>query len=73
MLNVTYPNLGFTIDLDTLGLNITDILARGYTRGDVDLLESLRPTVEYDKETNTLMVSDVKCDLILTCLVQTCE
>lgn len=73
MLNVTYPNLGFTIDLDTLGLNITDILARGYTRGDVDLLESLRPTVEYDKETNTLMVSDVKCDLILTCLVQTGE
>ena len=70
-LNVRYPNLGFTIDLDTLGLNITDILARGYERGDVNLLESLRPTVEYDKETNTLTVSDVKCDFKLICIVQT--
>lgn len=74
-INVTYsaenPDLSFTVDLNELGLNITEVLGYGYDPEKVNLLDRLRPNVEYNKDNNTLTVSDVKCDFKLICTVKT--
>ena len=74
-INVTYsaenPDLSFTVDLNELGLNITEVLGYGYDPEKVNLIDRLRPKVEYNKDNNTLTVSDVKCDFKLICTVKT--
>lgn len=74
-INVKYsimnPDLSFTVDLNELGLNITEVLGYGYDPEKVNLLDRLRPNVDYNKDNNTLTVSDVKCDFKLICTVKT--